>query len=359
MKQAVQKKPVTNQPVIREDLLRCLESVQAGLAPRNIVEQSNCFVFRDGQVFTFNDEIACRCPTGLGKGIDGAVPADKMLEVIRRRPEEEVLLEQSDSRLYVKGTKGGRKSWLIVDQEVSLPIDNLTLPDKWTKLPEEFGDAMALVLQCASLDASRPVATCVHLHPKWVEASDDVQACRWSLATNFPDSTLIKRSSAQAVASLGMIEFALDDTWAHFRSKTGLVISCRRYPDDFPALSKDLKVEGTPVTLPKNLPDALDLAQVFSAENDQANLVRIDLKPGRLWVRAEGISGGHEEPRKVEYSGPKLSFLIAPQILIDLVKRHGECQLTADRLKVDAGAYRYVTALNPTEQVEEGSKDAV
>ena len=44
----------------RKDLIKVLKKVQPGLASQEIIEQSGAFVFTDGRVFTYNDEIAVR-----------------------------------------------------------------------------------------------------------------------------------------------------------------------------------------------------------------------------------------------------------------------------------------------------------
>ena len=46
--------------VSREKLMQALEAVSPGLANRELIEQSSCFVFKSGMVMTFNDEVAGR-----------------------------------------------------------------------------------------------------------------------------------------------------------------------------------------------------------------------------------------------------------------------------------------------------------
>ena len=46
--------------VNREAFLHQLESVQAGLSSKEMIEQSSCFAFIKGKVVTYNDEISCR-----------------------------------------------------------------------------------------------------------------------------------------------------------------------------------------------------------------------------------------------------------------------------------------------------------
>ena len=80
--------------VNREELLRNLESVQAGLSRREILEQSDCFVFGGKRVVTYNDEVSCRGPSGLDDSFRGAAKADKLLEVLREYPVEGVEVDR-------------------------------------------------------------------------------------------------------------------------------------------------------------------------------------------------------------------------------------------------------------------------
>ena len=54
----------------REAFLRTLEAVQPGLDPTGAIEQSSCFIFKDGAVMTFNDEVSCRMDLSLKDGDD-------------------------------------------------------------------------------------------------------------------------------------------------------------------------------------------------------------------------------------------------------------------------------------------------
>jgi hypothetical protein len=64
----------------REEFLRNLESVEPGLSPREILEQSSCFIFQKGWIKTFNDEVACKIKSPLK--LEGAVQAAPLLAIL-------------------------------------------------------------------------------------------------------------------------------------------------------------------------------------------------------------------------------------------------------------------------------------
>lgn len=328
----------------REKFLQALESVRPGLSQKDIVEQSSCFIFRDGEVMSFNDEVACRMVSGLATDFTGAIPAAPLLAILEKLLEEELQIDIMESELVLTGK--GRRSGITMEQEVTLPVEHVEKPGEWLPLHKDFCEAIGVVVLCASKDESRFGLTCVQIHPKWVEACDDQQLCRWRMKTGLANPTLVRSSSIKFITSLGMTEFSETEGWMHFRNDQGLVLSCRRYMEDYPDLGEILKVSGVQTALPKGLVEAADKAQVFSAENTENNLVLIDLLPGKLRIKGQGVLGWYKEAKKISYTGHPMSFMISPQLLMDLVKRHSTCELCGDKLKVDGGSYIFVCCLD-------------
>ena len=334
----------------KDNLLHALESVEPGLASKQgVVEQSNCYVFQNGEVASFNDEIACRCPLDLG-GLTGAVPADKLLELLRKLPEDELGIENGEGELRLNGKR--REVGIRIEKDVALPISTVEKPGKWRELADDFCEAVALVGECASSDASRFELTCIHVHPEWVEACDQFQLCRWTLDTGMSKPTLVRQQTLRHVGALGMTEVSETDGWLHFRNKKGVVMSCRRYLEDFHDFTQFLEVKGETVVLPKGLADAADRASVFSSEDKDNDRVTVDLKGGKLTISGQGMSGWIKERKKVKWTGKPLKFLISPKLLIGIVKRTNECVIAEERLKIANGPWTYVACLVKPESKE-------
>lgn len=341
--------------VNREKFLHALESVQPGLADHEIAGQEDCFVFRKGQAQTFNDEVSCRFPSGLEEGFTGAVPAKPLLEQLRRWKEESVALEPKDGQLVMTGRKRQRARFRM-ESEVTLPVKLVERPESWTNLHASFGDALDVVRSCAA-DAGGQTTEInfVHVHPKWVEAWDTVQLCRWRIKTGVKEPALIRKESARHVASLGMNRIAETQGWIHFRNEEGLVLSCRRYVERFTDLGQFLEVNGKSMKLPRGLESAIDKAKVFSEENP-SKMIAVRVAKGEMTVFGEGTSGGFEKPMPVDWTGADLDFLMSPVILAELAKRHPECSVSKDRIKAEGERFRYVTVLTLPDQKDEGSE---
>jgi hypothetical protein len=330
--------------VNREELLQSLLSVQPGVSVKEVTEQSNCVVFMDGAIVTFNDEISCRCKTHLK--IEGAIEAAPLISLLSKLQEDEIEVDVSENKLRIVGKK--RRAEMPMQETITLPVDAVEQPGKWLKLSEEFADAISLVEHCASKDDSLFNITCVHVHPKWIEASDRFQIARYKLDTGIEKSILVRRDSIKHITSMGVTRFCETENWIHFKNPLGLVMSCRRYVDDYPELTAILKMEGTPATLPKGIAQAADIASIFSAANVE-DQVMVELRAGKMRLSGEGPSGKYTEVKKLNYQGEPMKFLIAPDLLSEISKRYNDCHISATKLKVNGNKFTYLTCLHPTE----------
>ncbi len=217
---------------------------------------------------------------------------------------------------------------------------------------DDFADAISVVKQCSGKDETKFSLTCVHLTPKWVEACDGYQAARYKLKIKVEKSTLVRKESIKHIVQLDMTKFSETKTWIHFRNSSGLILSCRRWIEDFPKLSKLLNVEGTPTKFPKGLIEAVEKAEIFSAEDAEDNQVTINLKPNKLRIIGRGASGYYQEIKDIKYKGPSLSFRVSAELFADLIRHHNSCEIASDRLKVSTGKYSYVTVLQTMEKEE-------
>lgn len=340
--------------VSRENLLNTLELVSPGLSTKGDLEQSNCFVFKEGQVITFNDETACRCKSPID--IEGAVYADTLRGILHKLKEDEIEVSQNKGGLFIRG-KSRRRMEVRMEEKIELPLENLEKPKKWKPLSEKFSDAVEFVEGCAGRDEANFALTCIHLHQEYVEAFDNYQFARYRVKTDLKQELLVKQLSLRNIINLTMIEFSETDNWVHFRNARKVILSCRRYMDEYLDLDHIPKVKGTKIALPPGLADASDRAEVFSVHNPQENQIKVDLKPGWVTVKGTGQFGWYSERKKVNYSGKPRRFMIQPKMMMQLVKNHSECEVTQKALKAEAGPAVFVTSLAPAETPKKKGKE--
>lgn len=333
----------------RAEFLQGLESVQAGLSAKELVDQCNSFVFKGGRVVTFNDEVGCRWKSGLPKEFKGAVQAAPLLKLLRQLTEETVEVELTGGEFVITGKR--KRTGIAMDAEILLPLDGLQPPGEWVPLHEDFAEAVAIAKDCTGTDEQKFVLTCVRLHPKWVEATDNYQAMRFRMKTGLPEPTMVRASAIKHVVDLGMTEVSTTENWVHFRNPAGLVLSVRRHAEDYATDLKGFFVaeNASPAVLPKGLADAAATAEIFSSENADNNVLRVEMRSGRLKLTGRGVSGWHTEVRKCQYAGPDVRFLISPKILAKLAEKYNDCLITDRRIVVNSGGFSYMSCLGAVE----------
>lgn len=336
--------------VNRELLLRRLLMVSPGLHKHHeVVEQSTAFVFRRGQVITFNEEIACRHISTLPDDFKGAVTAQSLLKLLSSMTEEKVGLIDRDTELILEGKNG--RSGVSMSKDITMPVSALEKPDSWRKLGEEFAEAIGMVKQCAGKDANFFRTTCVHITPKWVEASNNVQAARYLLRTGVKTNHMVRAAMIAEINGLGMTEVSESDKWLHFRNDEGMIFSCLRYGSTYPDLTTMLEASGESVDLPKGIVTEAKKAAVATAELEKDKReVKVVLKPGEIQVSAKGYTCWHHGTKRVKYHGEPIQFTIPPDLLIDLVKTLGECTVSSDKLYIQTEKYTYMTCLGEVKE---------
>lgn len=333
--------------VRRETLLQELASVKPGLTAQEEIEQSDCFAFRGGKVYTFNDEILCSMETVFP--FEGAVKAGPLLAILERFTEEFIDIQSPDGN-EIKIRAGRKRAGITTQSETLLPIDMIEKPGEWWDLPDDFSDALQIVQHCAGKAKSGDKLSCIHLHPERLEAADGFQLIRYPIDLDSEEPILLQATAIRHLAFLAMTEIAITANWAHFRNTEGLTFSCRQWSDDFIDLEPMLSVKGEPLTLPRDLKEAAKTAEIFSSENQDENVVILSFRDNLLKIMGRGQSGWFSETKNTTYKGEPLTFTLSPQILGEISEKYNECEISKWFLKVDTGKYVYMTCIGGLEE---------
>lgn len=327
----------------RQKFLDSLNLVKPGLSPREFIEQSNCFAFKDGEVFTFNDEVSCRKEIELD--VTGAVQAQSLLDILDKMTDEFLeVVENENGELEFSGKR--KRFGVTKEKEIFLPIERVERAKEWSDLPKEFTEAIGLVQHCVSTDESQFLLTCVHLTKDFVESCDNLQIMRVELDNKqFAKPALIRGASLSHLTTLAMNKVARTQNWVHFQNEEGLTYSCRQFIEDYPPLDDLLKVKGHPITLPKGLVSASERAAVFASDRVGEPLITVTLRTGGMRIKGKGNAGWYQEIKEVSYEGPDLEFLIAPDLLKHVSDKYSDATISQKRMKASGGQWQYVTVL--------------
>lgn len=316
----------------RLELMKALSMVRPGLASRELIEQSTSFAFLEGSVATYNDEISVTHPVPELKDVSGAVDATELYSLLDRMTHEEVEIITSDKEMLVKS--GRARAGLVLQVDLTLPLEDVTSDKEWNDLPEGLINALRFAMLSCSNDMSRPILTCVHINGHHVEGSDNIRLTQYKLEGEVCDvPLLIPSSSIRDLVNYDIVQIAkgVSKGWVHFRTEANTTFSCRLMGADYPNITPILKVEGTEVSIPKELEDVLMRAEVFSKRDiklDEEVVISLDNK--RLSVKARSDSGWFEETVRMKYEGDPVSFSVHPEFLKSMCEVDSTCILSTN-----------------------------
>jgi DNA polymerase III sliding clamp (beta) subunit (PCNA family) len=339
----------------RKELIDALARVKPGLANKEIVEQSTSFAFDKDSVITFNDEIAVSHP--IKTNLLGAVQAEELYKLLNKSSSEEIEFEINDGELKIIGKRS--KSGIRLDDEIKLPLSEISKPKEWTPISQKFLDALQFCIFSASRDMTRPILTCLHITSKYIETTDNHRITRYKLdKCKLKEEVLLPASSAKEIPRYYPREIAVSDGWVHFRNEEKTVISARTHHGKYPDPSTFLDVEGSEIELPEELAEALERAMIFAKNNfEQDEVVLIKIKKNWLTVRGEGTVGWHEEKIRVKYDDDEIEFYINPQFLLQILQHLNKVVINDVVLKFVGDEFDHVLCQVSREEGEDSEEE--
>jgi hypothetical protein len=337
-------------------LLAALEKLAPVVARRGYVEQSGHFVFKGGHVFAEDDGLRLWLPVPLNVFKAVAVPGKRLLRLLKQLQHEKVRLQAVyDTLTLATETGAGTDAWEIDGVPLDLPDGypgfDLAAPAPWRPLPEGFAAALGEAARCAvqyraAAFHGEPMAM-VHIHPKFVEATDDYRAYRRATRTGFAEPCLLSHDHAALAASLDVVEFACTDAFVFFRNAGKVVMACAKPQKPYPKLDDLFAAGGSPLQLPAGFAAAVEAAASLADRHSPAESggpVDVRISPGRLCVASNYEGGWSNKTFAVSYGGPDVTIKADRAVLARLAALEGDCFVTPHGLAVRGVDFVYVVA---------------
>ena len=105
-----------------EKFRQALTTVKPGLSSKDIIEQATKFVFMDGKLVTFNDEICIQYPLEE-LDFSGAINSDELYKLVSKLKTEEVEIKQNEGE--VTFSAGRIKAGIVIHKEITLPLEEI------------------------------------------------------------------------------------------------------------------------------------------------------------------------------------------------------------------------------------------
>jgi len=327
----------------RKTLAAALSAVSAGVSDQEVIEQTSSFAFVDGRVHSFNDEVSVSCPVDLD--IEGAVSAKELTALVSRLKTDEVEFVVKGGELRLKSSRA--KAGLRLESEILIPLDDMDIPTKWMKLPEDFCKGLKACMSSVSRDQSKPILMCIHIDDDSVESSDNARITRYTMdGSAFKSPVLIPAKTAKLLITNKPLSCGKSKGWLHFRNKQKLVFSCRYLDEQFVNIDNFITEDGVDVEFPDTLRDILDRASAIN----NGERVLVLLSKNLITIKAVGAAGWFEESAKVAYDEEPVGFEIEPEYLSQMIKMDADVILTAGTLEFSTDdSIHVVRVFSPSE----------
>lgn len=299
----------------REEMIDILSRVLPGLAKKIAAQQSTSFVFRQGRIITYNDEICVSVKADWG--FEGAVQADPLYKLLNRLKGDTVLTEVKEGQLRI--TCGRSRSGIKMDAEIVLPLEEITMPTEDTvtvEIPKGFAEAVQMCLFTAGRNRTKPIMTCINIDNDIIQSCDNHRITKITVPGMKIAAINIPADYMRALLAYNPTTLLVTEAWAHFLNEKGTAFSCRLVEGEYPDLMSVItEVEGPELRMPKGMEEILGRAGVFTEK--EVNIdghVKIKTSGGKMTVKGEGPAGWFEETVRVRLK-KDCEFIINPEFL--------------------------------------------
>jgi hypothetical protein len=328
----------------KQKLQKALEVIKPGLANKDLIEQASSFCILQDKIVTFNDEVSISYPLQLG--FEGVINSSEFYSFITKSNAEILEIAVNNNEIILKAGKS--KAGLLLNTEISLPIEEIGVIKKWQKLPDNFNSAINFCAGVCSKDMSRPKLTCTHITSNQIEATDSFRIAIYKLSSKINgNNLLIPANSAIKIVKLFPTYIAQGENWIHFKNEEGAIISCRIFEEDYIDLSNHINIKkGKKLNIPKSIIGIIERAEIFSKrEHILDEEITLEIQENKIIIKSNSEAGWFEEKEKLNYSGEVFSFSIAPYLIKGILKETGDCIINESKIKFSTPDFEYVSQL--------------
>ena len=290
--------------VKRKELLsalqKCMPGVETGAV---LLEGADTFIFSDGKILTYNDHVSVTVPFIADASklevsdevLTGAVKAKEFYKLLSKLNNDELKIVQSENSWILKC--GAAKAELtLLESTILERAKGLSVEIKeWKPLSEFFNDA----LQQCQFTSNRSAMSGIILKDGLMMSTDEMRINLYSIGDGSGAFWIAQEAANELMKMTSVIEYGLNNSWVHFRTKDGVVFSCKRLQDEKYPFEKvkslfeshqitedDLKFE-----MPADLPAAAERASVFSTDIDSYSTIQLTFSKEGIEIYSKRSTG--------------------------------------------------------------------
>jgi hypothetical protein len=333
--------------VIREEFQKILESLKLGVGSGADVGLEG-IAFTGDNLVSFNKIVSVSFP--FKSSFSCLISYEKLNSIVKELKGEKLDMVLKESQLRIESSNGKAGITKIEDSQVwdFIKSLNLHLIKKWGKLPSSFLSGLELCLFSVGKDFSSGPLSCIFIDGSNLYSSDNLRISYFSMGEEIGGKYLVPGNAISSLIKFPVIDFSVNNSWIHFRTKEKAIFSLRLFEGSFPDCKGAFKdffsiKKGIKVDLPQDLKELLPSLVIFREDGvtDMDMKASFQFKSGTLTCRSECSSGWIERKvKKIKYTGKDFSFLINPLFLRQII------ELSPTMLLEESGSRALFTSKN-------------
>ena len=290
----------------KKDLLEVLKICMPGIETGSATLQgADTFIFHDGKIFTYNDNISVVVPVDQGglleEGIEGCIKAEEFFKIVSKFPSDEIKFTVTENNTWLLKCGKAKAEMTLLDFDFKNRLDNIKPDDeKWVKIDDDF----IFGLGTCKMSVNKTQLSGLYVEGKDIISTDGNQMnCYTMKNTELPKFWISDNSANELLKLNKLIEMQIQGTWVHFKAENGTIFSIKTLQADvFPyAKIKAIIDTSSPdksqlhSKFPKEMFSAIDRAVSFSIDISEHSAVRLVISKEKIEVSAERNAGKYSE----------------------------------------------------------------
>jgi DNA polymerase III sliding clamp (beta) subunit (PCNA family) len=298
--------------IIKSDLVSAMKEALPGVEAGNtILEGADTFIFKDGFIYSYNDNISVAVPYNTSSSKDepiylqGAVKAKEFFDLINRIKTDNIKIISKDNKWIIKN-ESMRAELSLIESSIMEHISKIQpVKPKWIKLPEKFFDALKVCI----FTSNKSSLSGIYCSNEMMVSTDEIRINQYILDQPINEAFWITDNAANELLKLNDIEkYFVDKSWVHFLSKSKTMFSCKRLQNDLYPFDKIMKLveDNTYIKgdikgiLPRELISAVSRASTLAMDIESFNSIKLTFTSEHIEVYSERPSGKYTETVKWE-----------------------------------------------------------
>jgi hypothetical protein len=314
----------------REELLAVLNLVRPGLSQKEIIEQSNHFIFNKDEILAYNDELLISYPFDIG--LQCTVDASLFLKLISRLSSDTIELYLEQARIRVVSDNTFAEIPIIEQSKMFDHISNVTKDLEkadWKKLSEDFIEGLRLCAFSAETDRTQGTLTCVRVEGQDIMSGSRNRVSWYKMDEKVEQDFYIEAALIEELSKYeDVTSYHLTKSWAHFRSEGGVTFSARRViPLELLPFREPFEgfTDGVRIKIPDDLKNSIETVNLVN-EGEQAvdKLVTLTVNKDSITTLATTEKGTiskeiqFEKPQEIADS---FEVQIRPNFMMDVLDK--------------------------------------